>query len=69
LVRRVAFDCISATKRKILEACIAGEELANVKLPGSTRSYAVEDLTTQDLLDGNRLSNFASDLLTKAGVI
>jgi hypothetical protein len=69
LVRRVAFDCIPTTKRRILLACIAREELARVDIADSTRSYAEEDLRLQGLMNGKRLSDLARNLLTKAGVI
>ena len=69
LVQRVAFDCIPATRRKILDACIANEELTKLNIPDSTWSYAVEELRFQGLMHGDKLSDLAMDLLIKGGVI
>jgi hypothetical protein len=44
LVQRVAFDCIPAARRAILDALIDGQALNTVHLAPSTRSYVVEDL-------------------------
>ena len=69
LVKRVAFDCIPASKRKILEAGIAREDLDEVNLPESTRTYAIEDLQSQQLINEGKLSDLACSLLWDAGVI
>lgn len=69
LVQRVAFDCIPAARRAILDALIGGQPLNTVHLPASTRSYVVEELETQDVLKDDSLSTLSSDLLALAGVL
>jgi hypothetical protein len=69
LVRRVAFDCIPAVRRMILDALIGGAELKGLALPPSTRSYAVEDLEALGILERSRLSERAAEWLTGAGVL
>ena len=73
VVKRAAFDCVPATRRKILEACIAGVDVAGLGLPPSTRCYAVEDLESQGLLIKRSgrpvLSDDARELMSQAGVV
>jgi len=68
LVRRVAFDCIPAARRKLLDALIRGEKPENSGLPSSTLTYAKQELQALELLSGDRLSNQAQSLLAQAGV-
>ena len=54
LVRRVAFDCIPATRRQVLEQCIkteGGQQPPKLDLPDSTLSYCRGDLKVLELLD------------------
>ena len=73
LVRRVAFDCIPATRRQLLDHRIGtamGEKLAAPSIPDSTLSYHREDLRSLKLLDeDNTLSKLALKLLDQAGVL
>jgi len=68
LVRRVAFDCIPAVRRKILEALISGQSLKGLELPNSTLSYAKEDLQSQGFIEGQGLSQLALQHLREAGM-
>jgi hypothetical protein len=74
LVRRVAFDCIPPTRKQIIEALITGLPLASLKMPGSTLSYAKEDLEAQGILEWleskerPRLTNLARECLGMAGI-
>ena len=66
LVGRVAFDCIPATRREILESCIRteqGQQPGSLSVPESTLSYAREDLRSVGLLTGTALSERAQELL------
>ena len=63
IVRRVAFDCIPPTRRKIIEALDAGAKLAGLGIPLSTLRYAKEDLTSQGLLEEDKLSDLALALI------
>ena len=71
LVKRVAFDCVPVVRRKILAALTAGENLADIDLPLSTRHYVTEDLEALKLINKQNstwgLSDFAIDLLIHAG--
>src|SRR5262249_42497980 len=69
LVRRAAFDNIPPPRRKIIEALLAGAAPRTAKLPGSTRTYATEELAELDLLRGEKLSEAACELLTEAGFV
>jgi hypothetical protein len=69
LVKRVAFDCLPRRRRLILDALIAGRPLTDVDLPGSTRSYAMDDLEAVGLLRGGRLSDEALERLDGAGYV
>ncbi len=69
LVRRVAFDCIPAMRRRVLDALIAGQHPTAAKLPDSTLHYTCEDLESVDLLSNGALSPLAIGLLQEAGVI
>ena len=69
LAVRVAFDCTPASRRKILDTLIAGEELEKAGLPRSTLHYAVEDLQSQDLIKGDDLSDLALYHLSGAGLL
>jgi hypothetical protein len=68
IVRRVAFDCLPPTRREIIECLMARRELKDLKTPGSTLSYAVEDLETQKLIEKRKLSSYAVQLLKQAGL-
>jgi len=72
LVQRAAFDCMPPTRAKILNALWEGKNIADMKMPGSTRHYATEELEAQELIakDGGGvwyLSPLASDHLALAG--
>ena len=67
-VRRVAFDCLPPTRREIFECLMARRELKDLNTPGSTLSYAVEDLETQKLIEKRKLSSYAVQLLKQAGL-
>ena len=57
LVCRVAFDCIPATRRAVLENCInteRGKQPMSLSVPGSTLSYAREDLGSVGLRSTTR---------------
>ena len=72
LVRRVAFDCIPATRREILEDCIGterGGQSGKLSAPEATLSYAREDLRSVGLLTVTTLSELARELLAQAGVL
>jgi hypothetical protein len=71
LVRRVAFDCIPASRRKILDAMISQQDVHQLGLPASTLKYAIEELQSQELVDGKCkwLSAYAVELLQKAGTV
>jgi hypothetical protein len=69
LVQRVAFDCITTARRKLLDALIRGQQPEDCGLPGSTLSYAKEELRVLDLLTGDELSVKARNLLGQAGLI
>jgi hypothetical protein len=69
LVRRVAFDCIPASRRKILDAMRFHQDLAQTKLPGATLKYAIEDLQLLELVSDNWLSRYAVELLQEARML
>jgi hypothetical protein len=51
----------------VLEALIAGVDTQTLLMPGSTRSYAEEDLEALGLQNVGVLSSDARDWLTQAG--
>ena len=65
LVKRVAFDCIPTTRRRLLDALIRGEKGTGA---ASTLSYAREELEELELLSSGSLSDLALKLLRQAGV-
>lgn len=67
LTRRVAFDCIPTTRRKILYAFIEGKSLTQVNLPPATLHYAEEELEALGLTSKQQLSALARELLSQAG--
>jgi hypothetical protein len=69
LARRVAFDCIPAARRAILDCLIEGKDLRDVPIPRSTRHYHCEDLALQGLIVGDQLSPLSHDMLSMAAVI
>ena len=73
LVRRVAFDCIPATKWRVVDhgiQTVAGQNPPPLEGPASSLSYARGDLKALKLLDAqHNLSNLAIELLTQAGVL
>jgi hypothetical protein len=69
LARRVAFDCMPATRRKILDALVAKKSLDTLNMPGSTQKYALEDLELQGLVKGRCLSPYAAGTLRQAGIL
>ena len=78
LVRRVAFDSIPATRRRILDALASGKQPSDAGLPSSTCNYAVLDLRSLKLVvhawdsaEGmgvQFLSRQAKRLLVEAGI-
>ena len=71
LVQRVAFDCIPATRRQVLDHVIQSEnsqDPADPNVPPSSLFYCREDLQTLELLNGTDLSGVAKELLPQAGV-
>jgi hypothetical protein len=69
LVRRVAFDCMPPARAKILKALIEGWNLNDLGMPGSTLSYAKEELEAHGLLTKAQLSVFCEELLLEAGCV
>jgi len=63
LVKRVAFDCIPTSRRRLLDALISGEKGTGA---ASTLSYAKQELEALELLSGGALSGSARDLLRQA---
>ena len=68
LVRRAAFDCINPTRSKILRGLFAGAKPKDLRVPGSTLSYAMNDLEALGLIEDRGLSGLAAELMRKAGV-
>jgi hypothetical protein len=68
LVRGVAFDCIPATRRQILDALIDQQDLKRLRLPPPTLTYALEDLECVRLVNGRMLAEDAVQLLSRAGL-
>ena len=72
LVQRVAFDCIPATRRQVLDHAIQtahGQTPPDVTVPDSSLFYCRGDLKALELLSGTLLSDLARALLTQAGVL
>jgi len=69
IARRAALDSIPATRRKILDALIAGNDVASAGLPASTEHYVTEDLEVLEVLASKKLSPLAERLLRKAGIL
>jgi hypothetical protein len=73
LTKRVAFDCIPGARRKILDCLVAGTDPSQAKLPDSSRSYAVEELESVELIlsesKRSKLSPLARKLLEVAHVL
>lgn len=69
LVRRVAFDSMPPLRSEILRTLCAGDGIGNIKAPGSSLHYTREELETQELLEGSELTDFARELLVRAGVM
>jgi hypothetical protein len=72
LVQRAAFDCMPPTRASIFKAIMTRRDVAELKLPKSTRHYALEELAAQDLIlktgDGQyHLSDLASEHIAEAG--
>ncbi|MEO8593495.1 MAG: hypothetical protein ABI759_09240 [Candidatus Solibacter sp.] len=67
LVKRAAMDCIPPGRRTIVDALVAGTSPQSLKMPRSTRCYAVGELEALDLMDGNALSAMGRELLAQAG--
>jgi hypothetical protein len=67
LVKRVAFDCIPAPRRSVIDALLRGERSPAA---ASTLSYARQELAALELLTGDgALSAFAHDLLRQSNVV
>jgi len=66
IAHRAALDCIPTTRRRVLDALIAGRDIGEANLPASTRDYATKDLEALGLLAGTSLSPLARDLLRTA---
>jgi hypothetical protein len=60
VARRAAFDCTPARRRAMLDSLIQGEKVA---VSTSTKRYDREDLEVLGLVEGNRLSPRAEQLL------
>ena len=69
LVRRVALDCIPASRRKVLDAMRGNANLTRAELPASTLKYTLEDLQSQGLVRDKWLSPYAVELLQKAKLL
>ena len=73
LVRRVAFDCIPATRRQVLDHAIQtenGQAPPDLTVQGSSLFYCRGDLEALELLNGTTdLSDLAKELLTQVGII
>ena len=69
IARRVAFDCIPAARRTIIDWLIEGKDVRGVPLPSSTRHYHCEDLELQGLIVGSEFSPLSREMLSVAGVI
>ena len=69
LVRRVAFDCIPASRRKILDAMRFNQDLSETRLPASTSKYAIEELKSLELVTDKWLSRYAVELLQEARML
>ena len=69
VARRIAFDCIPAGRRKILDHLIGGRPLKQLDMPAPTRSYYTADLQLQGVLEDDALSPLAIDMLTEANVL
>lgn len=69
LVRRVAFDCIPASRRKVLDAMRFHQDLSRIGLPASTLKCAIEELQSQQLVSDKWLSQCAVGLLQKARML
>jgi hypothetical protein len=50
MVCRVGMDCIPSARRRILEYFLTGDERLLATLPGSTRTYAEQDLEAVGLM-------------------
>jgi hypothetical protein len=71
LVKRAAFDCMPPVRKLLLEALRWGEDPALLNVPPSTRTYALEELEAQGLVERKpspRLSTLAREMLEMAGV-
>ena len=68
LVKRVAFDCIPTTRRKMFQALLNGNSIASAA-PASTLRYGAEDLQALGLLEERQLSSLSIGLLTIAGMM
>lgn len=68
LARRAALDCVPVGRRTVLDALIAGRTPSDLRLPKATLHYAVEDLKSQELIEGAGLSALAVKLLILASL-
>ena len=59
---------INPTRSKILRELLAGAKPKDLGVPGSTLSYAMDDLEALGLIEDRGLSDLAADLMRKAGV-
>jgi len=69
LVQRVAFDCIPAARRRLLDTLMRDEKPEASGLPSSSLSYIKEELQAVGLLTGEKLSEQAFELLVEAGAL
>ncbi len=69
LAQRVAFDCIPAARRRLLDTLLRGEPADKSRLPSSTLSYVREELQALDLMTGDGMSDLARTLLASAGAL
>jgi hypothetical protein len=67
LVRRAAFDCIPPLRKVLLEAAMYRRNLKTLTIPRSTLHYVMEDMELQGLLEGDRLTDLAAEMLALAG--
>ena len=68
--KRVALDCIPATRRKLLDELILGKDVSMaLGIPHSTKALVAEDLEALGLVQDGMLSDHAAEYLTTAGIL
>jgi hypothetical protein len=66
IVRRVGFDCIPTTRRRVIQALIRREDPKGI-VPDSSLSYLLGDLEAVGLVQARDLSQAAKELCAMAG--